>query len=47
MNEKLVIRHSPPAEGKNFIEEFLAVVAEELVVGHGDPHNDEGQQTKF
>jgi len=28
-------------EGKDFIEEFLAVVAEELVVGHENLHNDE------
>ena len=41
MNEKLVIRHSPPDEGKNFIEEFLAVMAEGLVAGHSDPHTDE------
>jgi hypothetical protein len=28
-------------KGKNFIEEFLATVAEALVVGHGDLHTDE------
>jgi len=26
------------SEGKNLVKKFLAIVAEELVVGHGDLH---------